>query len=152
MKQCEKIDLNSHNRSWKCLPNMQEGRFGFNPCLFSGCVYVCGQGSLLVEALFPPTDTFLPFQFQLPESRFCCLFVCNHLLTVHSENYISQFSAGQSGELLPSSQLPSRTRVSKGSNSQPVVNPGQNFYFIVFNGKTIKINLETGAEIQRFLI
>lgn len=137
---------------WKTLPDMREGRFGFNPCLFSGCVYVCGWGSLLVEALFPPTDTFLPLQVQLPEGRFCCLFTYNHLLTVHSENYISKFAAGQSGELIPYSQVRSQARVDKGSNSQPVVNPGQGFYFIVFNGKTIKINLETGAEIRRFII
>lgn len=76
------------------LPDMREGRSGFNACLFSGYIYVCERhssvlcGSLLVEAFCPQADTFFPLPLQLPEDSYCCLYVHNSLLVVYSEPLI----------------------------------------------------------------
>ena len=55
VEQCEKIDLNSGNLTWKSLPDMKEARWGFNPCLFKGDIYICGN-TYIVEAFSPQTD------------------------------------------------------------------------------------------------
>lgn len=144
MKQCEKIDLNSPNCMWKALPDMKEDRFWFNPCLFSGYVYVCGKYSRLVEAFCPQTDSFLPFQVQLPEREACCLFVHNDLLIVHSYTYISKFTAEHTGQLFQHSQIRSQTPSDKCSNSPPAVNSTRGLYFLIWNGVVRGRSLETG--------
>lgn len=145
------IDLAEHNRKWKALPDMREKRCNFNPCLFKEYVYLCGQGSKLMEAFSPQTESFLALQFQLPEDSACCLLVHNNLLVVHSSAYVSKFAAGQ---LVQSSQISSR-HLEKLFNSPPVVNQG--VFFICHMGKGFRnmgdvlcFNIETGSLVQRF--
>lgn len=65
-------NLNTHNLTWKVLPDMKEGR-----CYW--CVYVCG--SQLVEGLLRRlTASFLSSEFL--EAKVCCLFVHNNQLVV----------------------------------------------------------------------
>lgn len=108
---------------------MKAGRTGFNPCLFNGRVYVCRRGSKLVEAFSPQTNNFIPLHFQLSEPEYCCLFVLNSLLVVHSTNYISKFTAGQAGQLIKHSKVRA-TPVGKYSNAQPVVNPTRGLFYL----------------------
>lgn len=150
MKQCEKIDLNIYNGTWECLPDMREGRCYFNPCLFSKWVYVCGVGSQMVEAFSPQSDSFLAFQPRLPESSSCCLFVRNNSLEVHSLNFISKFTAWQTGELVKRFQRRLPTPSDKRSNSQPVVDFTRDLYFIYQGNMVLSHNLETGMEVQSF--
>ena len=139
------MELN--NRTWKALPDMREGRGYFNPCLFSGCVYLCGRDSQLVEAFSPQTDSFLPLQLSLPEDQHCCLYVHNNLLVVHSNQYISKFTVGQKGQLVQHSQVPSPP-VYKHSNSQPVVDKG--LFFLFQETQVVSFNMETGAQVRSF--
>lgn len=123
---------------------MGESRFGFNPCLFKGYVYVCG---LEVEVFSPHIDEFLPFRVKLPEAQTCCFLVHSTFLVVHSTNYISRFIAGRAGQLILHSQRPS-TPSHKCSNCQPVVDSINGLYFILWGGEVLSINLETGAALR----
>lgn len=142
--------MSGRNHRWKALPNMRESKCSFNPCLFNGCVYLCGFGSKLVEAFSPRTDRFLPLQVQVPENTVCCLLVHSNLLVVHSENHVSKFAAGLAGQLVQHSQVHSQASVDKYSNSQPVVDLTRSIFFIYQGGKVLGIDLETGVEAQRF--
>lgn len=148
MKQSDKIDLYSHNRTWKTLPDMREGRCNFNPCLFNGYVYLCGQYSQQVEAFSPQTELFLRLQVEVPESTSCCLYVHNSLLVVHSKKCISKFTVGQSCRLSLQSQVRSQAFASERFNSQPVVDSSCGLCFIICAGKVFTINLESGAQAR----
>lgn len=113
---------------------MKEGRDYFNPCLFSGCVYLCGVGS----------------QLQLPENHYCCVYVHDSLLVVHSYQYISKFAAGLAGQLTQVSQVRSQTPQYKNLNSQPVVDPAQGLFFIFQQTQALSFNMETGVQAQSF--
>lgn len=128
---------------------MREGKGFGNPCLLSGYVYLCGFGSLLVEAFAPQTDTFLSLQLQLPENYPCCLYVHQNLLVVHSIQHIFKFSAGPAGHLTKHSQVVS-TPVNKGANSQPVVDPSRGLFFLIQAIQVLVIGMETGVEVQSF--
>lgn len=143
------MDLNSRNRSWKALPDMREGKFSFNPCLFNGYVYVCGRGHVLMEVFSPQTNSFLPLQLQLPENHHC-LFVHKNLLVVHSLQSVFKFSAGQAEQLIQHSEIRFQTPVNKWSNSQPVVDPSRGLFFIYQQSKLLSISIDTGALVQSF--
>lgn len=149
MKKCERIDLNMHNRAWKALPDMKEGRTGFNPCLFNGYVYMCGNNSQLVE-IFCQTDRFLHrLRYLPPETSPCCPYMHKNLLVVHSERHISKFTARKAGQLTLYSQIQS-VPMHKWSNSQPIVNLAQGFFYVIYNTHVVSYNMETGVEVQRF--
>lgn len=124
---------------------MREGRRCFNPCLFNAYVYLCGSGSLSLEAFAPQTDSFLPLQPQLPESSNCCLFVHNNLLVVHSQSYISKFAADRAEQLVQRSQVRSQKPANKHSNSQPVVDSALGLFFIIQKGQVLGFNIETSV-------
>lgn len=145
---CEKIDI--RYREWTALPKMREGRCGFNPCELSRCIYLCGSTSLLIEAFSPSTDLFSPHQISLPEQSFCCLYTHNSLLVVHSENYISKFSARQAGQLLLFSQVKAQRRADKCSNCQPVLDSTRGCFFIADGSKCLCFEMETGAVVKSF--
>ena len=122
----------------------------FNPCLFRGYVYVCGQYSYLVEAFSPQTDSFLPLHLQLPENTDCCLYVHNNCLVVHSSEYISKFAAGQEGQLIQCSDFHSQRYADKYSNSQPVIDPYRKLFFILQDGICVSLSMETGLKVCSF--
>ena len=104
------------NCRWKALPDMREGRYAFNPCLFSGFVYVCGCGSNSVEAFCPQTCSFLPLS--LPGRFFAyCLYVHKNLLVVHSI------------AISPSSQQDSQANSSKHSLQISTSTPTPNLWW-----------------------
>lgn len=148
VNECEKIELSNHKST--PLPNLQEAKCSLNPCLFSGHIYLCGGESQLLEAFSPHTDTFLPLQIQLPEDTSCCLYTRNSYLVVLSYQYISQFSIGKAGQLVHHAQVEAQTPVNKYSNSQPVLNYIQGFFFIVQENKCLCIDMETGAQVQSY--
>lgn len=145
VKQCEKIDLNSHDYTWKALPDMVEARCTFNPCLFNELVYLCGYHAVQMEAFSPPTDTFLSLQLQLPENSSTCLYVYNSILVLHTNNYVTKYSAGRAGQLLLHSQVRSPARVPKHSNSHPVLMPSLCLFFLSKGDKCHGYRMETGA-------
>lgn len=132
---------------------MNEGRSYFNPCEFSGYVYVYGFPSQYMEAFSPQTNSFLPLQLpQLPESTGCCLFTHNSKLVVHTTNYISKFALGQTGQLVQHSRAMSRGDVSKWSNSQPVLDPVRGFFFMIQGNGCVSLKMQTGEEVQFFTL
>jgi len=151
VKQCEKIDLSSANLTWKALPDMIEGRWGFNPCLFHEYVYICGAESKIIEAFDPHINRFIPLQYHLSDGSCSCLYVHQDYLVVLSSRYITKFSARRAGQLLPHSQTSSPASVGKGLfNCQPVPAPSQHLVFTFQHGKCYSYNMETGAEVQVF--
>ncbi len=148
LKKCEKIDLSSHSRTWKVLPDMREGKYCFNPCLFNECVYLCGAGSYLIEAFFPQTDNFVPLQIRIPEALSCVMFAHNNLLVVQSENYVSRFAAAQEGQLILRSEERCWGDLMKPS-SQPVVDSTRGLFYIA-SKMVYLVDLETGRVVQRF--
>lgn len=146
VKECEKIDACSLDRTWKALPDMREARCSFNPCAFNEFVYVCGWGSQLIQAFSPQTDSFLPFQLQLPEESPCCLYVHGSCLVVHSYQYISRFTE-QEEQLVQHLQIRSKKPNHKQSNSQPVVDPTRSLFFLIKQRKVLAFNMETGGKV-----
>lgn len=150
MNQCEKIDLSGKAPTWTTLPSMKEASRCFNPCLFQGCIYVCGGDSQLIEAFSLRSDSFLPQQLHLPDTCLgCCLYVSNQLLVVHSKRYILKYARTLTGLLAQSSQVEGRNCVSKWSNSQPVLVRG--LFFLFQGDKCLCFNADTGALVQGFL-
>ena len=144
---CEKFQL--ANNQWTNLPKMKEARYCFNPCLFSGIIYLCGNYSQVMEAFSPERDDFLrDVQVPVPENHYCCLYVDNDLLVLHQKSYIVKFAAGQEGQ---EGQLDKRSEVrspavDKLQNCQPVVDKASGVFFITYNGKCLCFNMETGVQ------
>lgn len=151
VKRCEKIDLNSHNRTWEALPDMKEYRKGFNPCLFNEIVYLYGWGSTLMEAFSLQANRFIPLKLQLPEKLSNpCLYVFNNLLVVHSDEHITKFSAQKAGKLTQQSQIHCLVCVAKNSNSQPVMDFSQGVFFVLQRSQVLVIDMETGVKVRSF--
>ena len=139
---CEKLPLGT--RQWRTLPNMNEARSFFNPCLFGHLIYLYGT-STTMEAFAPQTDTFLPPltvpQQSILSSFGCCLYVHNDLLVVHQLDYIVKFAV-EGGQLVKRSEVQCPAEY-KEQNSQPVVAGG--VVYMVFAGKCVRLDMETGA-------
>jgi len=120
---------------------MNEVRAAFNPCKFSGYIYVCGSGSQTMEAFALQTDQFLPLQFSLPELRGCCMFVQNNMLVVHSAHYTTRLAAGEAGQLVPRAKVHLQSEHRKAPNSQPVLDPARNLFFVLQFGKCFCFNM-----------
>ena len=140
-KSCEKYHL--QNNTWTLLPPMQQTRYGFNPCLFSGVIYLCGRSSLL-EAFSPQDDLMLPYHLSVPAETysFCCMYVDDNLLVVHLNHNILKYRAGQ--QLVQVSTTSTEEDV-KSPNSQPVVNAVLRVYYVVVGSRCYCVNMETGA-------
>lgn len=139
------------NGLWTHLPEMREGKCGFNPCAFSIYVYICGNPSTLIEAFSPLTSSFLPLQLSLPEPYNYNLYVHDHLLVIHSYSWISKFAAGNEGQLVKHSQVASVMPVNKYTNSQPVVDPVRSLFYIFQGEKCLCFHMETAAQVKTFI-
>lgn len=64
------------------------------------------------------------------------LYVHNHLLVLHFENYILTFAVGPDGQLAKHSEVNS-SRVSKVQNSQLVVDKENGAVYMVCSGKCL---------------
>jgi len=143
LKECEKLDLT--RRRWQALPDMQDGRSGFNPCLFNKWVYVCGWGSKLVEAFSPRTETFLALQLTLPQTDSgCTLYVLGQMLVLHSGGYITKYHAKPKGQLFQSFQAKHKGLEEKWSNTQPVLDSNYGYFFIFQYDRCICLTMAKG--------
>ena len=61
-----------------------------------------------MEAFSLDSDTFLAVNIPVPENHYCCLYVDNDLLVVHSKSYILKFAMEQGGQLVKRSEDPSK--------------------------------------------
>ena len=145
LKTCEKLPLGT--TQWRTLPNMNEARSYFNPCLFGHLIYLCGYSGYpsthTMEAFAPQTDTFLPVPLTLPGTLSCCLYVHNDLLVVHQYCYIVKFAV-EGGQLVKRSEVESQ-EVEKAQNSQPVVAGG--VVYMVWADKCVRFFMETGSRV-----
>ena len=48
--------------AWDSLPDMTQPRFGFNPCVFAGYIYIAGGGHPSIEAYVPATGQPRPIR------------------------------------------------------------------------------------------
>lgn len=127
---------------------MREAKYGFNPCLFNECVYLCGAGSYLMEAFSPQTDHFVPLQIRIPEALSCIIVVHRNLLVVQSENFVSRFEAAQEGQLVLHSERQCWGNPVNPS-SQPVVDSNHCFFYNSSH-MVYMVDLENGRVVQRF--
>ena len=138
---CEKYHLQQH--SWTLLPPMKAGRAYFNPCQFNGNVYLCGCGSALLEAFYPPNDQMLPFQLSMPTYSNCCMYVEDNMLVVNLDCNILKFRAGQAEPLVETSRQSTKEDVI-WPNSQPVVNAALRLYYIIARDCCFSVNMDSG--------
>jgi len=139
---CEKFRLDK--RTWKDLPDMNETRRYFNPCLFKAFIYLCGY-SATIQVFSPKTDTFLPVPICFPEKTNCCLYEDEGLLVVRSKTYMMKLAAGQEGPL----GEPLTTRAESMSvyqSSQPVVYQG--CVYMIQGGAIVRFDKKTGAVVK----
>lgn len=129
---------------------MREARFSFNPCLFSGYVYLCGQCAIEIEAFSPQTDSFIPLDVDLKCSGSCSLFVYGNLLLILSSDYSNKYAAEPEGQLVLKSYERLPCHASKTSNSRPVLDSTRGLFFLIDEGKAISFLLETGERVQIF--
>ena len=67
------------------------------------------------------------------------------MLVVHLCKNILKFRAGQAELLVETSRQSTETGV-QWQNSQPVVKPALNVYYIVRNGSCYSVNMDSGVE------
>lgn len=146
LRDCEKIGLRTP-RAWKYLSSLRDGQT-CSACLFSAYVYLCGSPSYRIQAFSPRTERFIPLKFSLPESTSFALYVYNHLLVVHSANYVFKFAAGQKGQLVQRSKAHFPSKVDKWSNSQPVLDFP--CFYVVQSCKCLCFKIKTGELVQQF--
>jgi hypothetical protein len=79
---------------------MHAARSFFTPCEFNACLYLCGNGSDLIEAFDPITYVFTSLNTSLPENNKCCMFVEDGKLVIISEKYVTKWSLGQGFQLV----------------------------------------------------
>ena len=143
LKTCEKLPLGTPQ--WRTLPNMNEVRVGFNPCLFGHLIYLCGYSyGTTMEAFAPQTDTFLPVPLTMLQSNSnCYLYVYNDLLVVLLYSYIVKFAV-EGGQLVKRSEV-KFPGIGKDQNSQSVVAGG--VVYMVWGGECVRFSMETGAKL-----
>lgn len=74
------------DRKWVGLPDMHETRYGANPVLYNGCIYVVGGEKAKGAELFTVAQlSFSYIPLELPERTQTCAFVINDFLIVISK-------------------------------------------------------------------
>ena len=97
---------------------------------------------------FHITDNFLPLPLSLPEDSYCCVYVHKDCLVMHSDSYITKFSAGLAGQLLTRSPFLCPTPLHKFFNCQPVLD--STLVFIFLGNQCVSFGMETGTQMQVF--
>ena len=126
---------------------MKEARYHFNPCMFSGVIYLCGPcnpAATIMEAFSPETNTFLA-PIPVPENSYNCVYVDNGQLVVHFPTYIRKYTAGPDGQLVMQSDVRKQAGGTYFS-SQPVIDKTRGFYYIIQSTTCLSYNLETGVQ------
>ena len=140
--------FNVAGNRWTGLPDMREARAYFNPCLFRGAIYLCGNGSKMMEVFDPETNAIKTLQMTLPESASCCLYVDNDMLVVHSKSYILKYAVRPDGQLAEPTTVRSRA-IDKYQNSQPIVDQAKRVFFLINEGNCISFTMETGDQDEQ---
>lgn len=82
LKSCEYYS----NKEWKALPSMAEARYGLNPAVYKGCVYVVGgEKARGAEILTISSLSFTYVALALPERTQTCSIIINDCLIVISK-------------------------------------------------------------------
>lgn len=129
---------------------MSEGRYGFNPCKLGSWIYLCGNGSRKLEAFSPQKESFLSLNVELPEQTYCCLYVNNGSLVVHSDNYTSKFAAEESGQLSMRASRRSPITVNKRPNCQPKMYLSSRIFYVLQKGKCLCLRMKTGELVESY--
>lgn len=115
--------------------------------MFEGVIYLCGEGTVSMEAFAPDSNTFVPLNISLPQSSHCCLYVDSDLLVVNSTSYIVKYAMGPDGQLTQQSRVES-PRLDKRQNSQPVVDRAQGLYFMIQDGKCMQVDMQREVQVK----
>lgn len=103
LRDCEQ--LSRQTESWRNLPSMQDARSDFTPCEYQKLVYLCGKGTLSIEAFNPEACSFRSFQAQQPEMYSACLLIVerSHLVLI-SDSFVTWWTVGDNREIVQRTQ------------------------------------------------
>ena len=124
---------------WTALPCMQEARAEFHPCEHQGLLYLCGNGSALIETFNPEACVFLPHTSTLPEKYSACITVVerNELLVI-SAHYLCRCT--EVGQQMHKSQHPDCTLT---CNLAPVLDSVNSLVYFIYEEACFSLNLDT---------
>jgi len=123
---------------------MKAGRSYFSPCKFHRLVYLCGQGSYLIEAFDPSNNLFLDMEVTLPEAGLCLTFQEREELVVLSGKFLTRWRVGQDGELVQCYQA-LHPDVGVFCNMAPVVDQVNGLVYIADMGVCYSVKVD-GSE------
>ena len=146
LKHCEKYKMQDgawwswwSAPTWQCMPEMKDGRSGFNPCEWHGYLYLAGAGTDAVEAWDLNREVFEQVQVRLPEeySR-CVLYVQETELVVISEKFITRWTHSNGPNIVKAREIPHPTW-SVLCSMPPVVDPERDIVYMMTAGKCYAI-------------
>ena len=147
LRECEALNL--HTNEQKRLPCMQEPRSRFNPCVFSGFIYLCGWGSDLIEVYDPYETRFYSLQPRLPEKFSpCCVFVAYTEMVVVSGQYVTRWQSAAHRDLTQVSIHP-HTTLNLRCNLPPILSETQQVVYLSYNG--FCYSLKTDGSVVRII-
>ena len=118
----------------------------FNPCEFRACVYLCGYGSVLIEAFHPDTSTFQLLKPRLADTHSaCCLYAAADQLIVLCEEYTLLFEQGNNHQLREVGRSKHR-QCTVGSNMPPLVDALNGYVYLADQGVCYAVQLD-GSEV-----
>lgn len=127
---------------------MHTGRSFFTPCQFNSCLYLCGNGSDLIEAFDPVLSVFTLISARLPENSKCCAFVEDEKLVLISEKYTTKWVLGLGQQLFKVTTTRHRDW-DVSCNMAPVLDEGRKEAFLSVRGACYCV--KSGAEELRFI-
>lgn len=141
MTKCEKLCL--RRNAWHALPDMKRPRSCFNPCEYRSYVYLCGNGSDVIEAMDPRNDTFLRLQIRLAENSSCLLLLDNQQLVILSSQNITRMSGKTEYELEKVSETSEKSENDHRIYMAPVIDTINGVCYYESNGFFYKREVNT---------
>lgn len=123
---------------------MKEGKSYINPCEFHSVVYLCGQGSYLMEAFDPATCTFLDIKIALPDAELSLVFQENKQLVVLSGKYVTRWRSEKGNKMVQCYQA-LHSDIGVFCNMAPVVDEVNGLVYIVDMGVCYSVKVD-GSE------
>ena len=127
--------------SWQTLPNMRVARTAFNPCEYSGILYMCGAGSFMIDAFDPVSCSFIPIQARLTDDSPCLLLVDRSQLVVLATEYLTRWTVGPAHDLVKVSEI-KHAEWFLEHNQAPVVEEESGFLYFGVAGLVTRVKAD----------
>lgn len=115
------------------MPNLASARSRLSVCEFSHFLYICGDGSDLIEAYDVRTGLFDTVEVKLPEDSACCLVRDKQELVVISGKYATRWRAGEGCQLVQITKS-KHPKCEVSSNSTPLLMADNGLIYLSWAG------------------